>query len=794
MCAQVLGKLLKPFIKLQSKKSLPITNGLLKIDGLSSLVEIIRDKWGVPHVYAKNNHDLFMAFGFVHAQDRFWQMEVNRRGAAGTLSEVLGKASLDTDRVIRTFGINRMANRDLNVCDSETKALLQAYTDGVNAWLSHPSTRLPVEFGLLKYQPAPWTLLDCVLFMELLLWILQGNWALEPVLGNIAAVVGEEAMAELDPDYTVNPGIVKGGFDVNIKGIDGKFKTLKGPYLKLGGGSNAWVIAGSKTVSGKPIHMNDPHLAPSTPAIWYLAHLVGGDFNMTGVSLPGVPFIAIGHNARCSWSCCISSVDGVDLFVEKLNPDNPHQYRYKDKWLDAEIIDEPIKIKGKAEPFIEKVVVTRHGPLISGIEGLGAHGANEALAYCSVARDPGHMLRGAVKVNKMASWDDFMGARNDLDLFYQHVAYADIDGNIGSHVCCRAPLRKKGHDGRTPVPGWTGEFDWGDKYITCDQMPHCLNPEKGFVVVANNKPFEGDGYPYYLGNVWDPGFRARRITSVIAGMEKKVTVEDLMPLHVDYTSESGKDLVAHLEGFQTADPEAALALNMIRSWNGVLSADSTGGTVCELAIDFMIERVFEATIKTPSLVERAMGKGFHPLLNGIHEYFGSIPLILFRLLEKPESSWIRNAGGKQAVIEHGLRQSVRYLSGKLGKDPSKWAWGRLNKITFPHAFATQKPMDIVFNPPLRPMGGNAFTPCVSTSPPGRQWQEKDSVPSFRFAIDWSDPSKACCILPPGQSGNLASPHYMDMYDPWLKGEYIPLLWTREQIEANAEANLVLSSK
>lgn len=797
MSAHVIGRLLKPLVKLLGSRSLPVTSGMLTIGGLGAPVEIIRDTWGIPHIYAKNDQDLFRALGFVHAQDRFWQMEMYRRIGSGTLAEVLGKEGLAVDRAIRTFGLNRLARRDLDACDAATRAILDAYAGGVNAWLSQPSTRLPVEFTLLGHTPAPWAALDSVAIVEFIVWDLLGSWAQEPVLANIAARVGPDAMKEFDPDFSMNPGSIVDGFEVNLRGIDGKLAAMKLPYRRHGTGSNAWAISGQRTASGKPIHMGDPHLTPATPAVWYAVHLIGGGFNVTGASIAGMPFVPIGHNARCSWSCCMSMVDGVDLYMEKLDLANPRRYLYKNEWIDAAIIEEPITIKGKREPFIERVVVTRHGPVISGIEGLGLRGpagagsTPVALAYCSVARDPCNLMRGGIALALMGSWDDFLAAGQDLDMLFMHVTYADIDGNVGSHVCSRVPLRKKGHDGRMPVPGWTGELDWDDGYLPFDQLPHCLNPAKGFVVAANNKPFDGDGYPHYLGSTWDPGFRARRITEVIGSMDK-ASVEELKALNLDVVTAAGKDFVERLRQFETTDPDAAAALQLLRSWNGEASVGSAGAAACELAMHFTFERLLEASLDDKMLVDGGMGLGFHPILRELHEFAYSVPLILFRMLDTPGSAWCKKAGGRQAVIEHGLAQATRYLERKLGKDPKNWAWGRINTITFPHAFASQKPMDVVFNPPSRPMGGTATTVCVSWSPPGTRWHDKNTASTFRFAIDWADPSRAGCILPPGQSGHLASPHYADMLDPWLKGEYIPMLWTREQVEASAEAKLVLA--
>ncbi len=778
-----MAAILKFIIKGMGKKRLPQTSGAIQLQGLSAPVEIIRDKWGIPHVYAGSDHDLFFAQGFVHAQDRLWQMELLRRTASGTLSEMLGKVALDTDRALRTFGFRRLAAKDLENSTKELIDIGNAYAEGVNAYLKHPGAKMPVELSLLKHVPEPWSILDSLAFGRLMSFQLNGQFSLKINYARIAAAVGEDKIAELVPKYPGENPAVSPQVERNQLNPDGTLKALEGPFFKKGGGSNSWAISGKRTTTGKPIQCSDPHLSPSVPSIWYHNHLVGGRFNITGVSVPSTPLILIGHNARISWGFTVANVDAEDFFVEKMNPDNPAQYEYKGKWMDADVFNEPIKVKGEVQPFVEKVAWTRHGPIVSDIVGL----KDRRVALKSTALGPLRALEALCRLNLAGTWKECTDAIKVWDSPNQNMTYADVDGNFGSYVTGIIPVRAKGN-GLLPVPGWTGEFDWTGE-VPFDEKPHSLNAKKGFVVCANNRPVEAEKYPYYIASIFDPGYRARRITETIAAKEK-FSVEDCMKLHADVLCRPGLDFVKRLGDVKSEDPDVRLAIDLLEKWDGNLTVDCTGGTVYEAALPFIYKEIFAAKIGE-ALALDLMGRSFHPVLKSTTELFHSHTDILLNLLDNPESWWMEQAGGKYAVLERALGKTVAWLRAKLGKDPAKWSWGRLNKMVYPHAMALKKPLDKVFNVGNLPIGGDKNTVCQIGSPPG-EFSEKSWAPSYRQIVDLSDFSKSLVIIPPGQSGNLASPHYQDMFPMWHKGEYATMLWTREQVEAHAEAKLLLS--
>ncbi|HTP06732.1 MAG TPA: penicillin acylase family protein, partial [Anaerolineae bacterium] len=316
-----IGSVLRGGLTFLSKRRLPQIDGTLNVPGLTASVEIIRDRWGIPHIYAANTHDLFFAQGFAHAQDRLWQMELNRRTATGRLSEIFGEVALDTDRAVRTFGFARIAAIDLDNATDDVLTVMQAYADGVNAYLQHPARQLPVEFTLLRHTPEPWALLDSMAFMRVLVWQLSHAWYGEIVRAQVIETVGLEHAAELEIHYpAANPTTLPQGIEFNAIDTNGLLQALRGPFLDQGKGSNAWCVTGSKTTTGQPILCNDPHLPLMLPSLWYKVHLIGGAINTIGISLPGVPMVLIGHNDHIAWGMTLAYTDCEDLFIEKIDP------------------------------------------------------------------------------------------------------------------------------------------------------------------------------------------------------------------------------------------------------------------------------------------------------------------------------------------------------------------------------------------------------------------------------------------------------------------------------------------
>ncbi len=779
----IAGSIARQGLTWLGRRRLPQITGNIDIPGLHAPAEIIRDRWGIPHLYANDRHDLFFAQGFVHAQDRLFQMELNRRTSSGCLSEIFGPLALDTDRASRSFGFARLGRIDWENANDELRNVLLAYTEGVNAYLNHPDSKLPVEFTLLGYHPELWKPEDSSALARFMMWQLSHAWYGEIVRAQLIQAVGAERAAELEIHIpSQNPITLLRGIEFNRQLPGEGLQQVGGPFLKRGMGSNSWSVSASRTENGHAYLCNDMHMPLSQPSLWYGNHLIAGDFNVTGVGLPGVPMVLVGHNARIAWGMTLAYTDCEDLFIEQFDTQNPHRYRFRDDWLEAEIIPETIKVKGRPEAHVEKVVITHHGPVISDVVGY----PEQRLAVRSMALQPCQAFYGWYLLNQAADWDEFVEAVRLIDAPQLNINYADVDGNVGHWVSGKVPIRAKG-DGNIPAPGWTGDYEWVGE-VPFEEMPHALNPAQGYIVSCNHR-ITPDDYPYFLGNVWMNGYRARRIVDYFESRDV-LKVADFQALHVDFTCLPGAEFVASLDDFKSDDPDVVLALKILRAWDGKLTADSVAGALYEVARYHIVRNLMEPALGE-ALTFHWMGQGFHPVLLPSNEFYGHDTLVMLRLLSNPDSWWVVQAGGRHKVLSQGLAQAVRWLRAQLGADTQSWQWGRIHRAIFPHPLGLQKPLDRVFNCGPFPIGGDTDTPCQTATHPNAPYDSNSWAPSFRQIVDMSDLSQSLVIIPSGQSGQLGSPHYDDMIQPWLKGEYIPMLWTREQVESHAEGKLDL---
>jgi len=366
------------------------------------------------------------------------------------------------------------------------------------------------------------------------------------------------------------------------------------------------------------------------------------------------------------------------------------------------------------------------------------------------------------------------------------VAYADVEGNTGYWVTGTVPMRAKG-DGTVPAPGWTGEYEW-QGIVPFEEMPHALNARRGYILSCNHC-IVPDDYPHFLGNVWMNGYRACRLEAVLA-REEVLSLNDMRALQLDFNCIPGRELVGLLEGLATSDPDVQLALDRLRAWDGNLSADSVGGAFYEVTRYTLVRLLLEPSLGG-DLVARLQGKGPHPVLLDASELYGHDTIALLRMLQDPDSWWVRQAGGREAILTEGLKHAVQWLRAELGPDVDGWQWGKIHGAVFSHALGLQKPLDQVFSRGPFPIGGDTDTPCQTAMQPDDPYDVKAWAPSFRQIVDLGDLGRSLTITPPGQSGHLGSPHYDDLIAPWLKGEYHPMLWTREEVIGGAESRLVL---
>ena len=761
------------------RRSFPDVSGVVQAPGLYRPVEVIRDRWGVPHIYAEDNRDLFFAQGYVHAQDRLWQMEFNRRIGSGTLSEVLGEATLDTDRFLRTVGLRRAAEKDWEIMDAETRQILQDYATGVNAFIDTHRDRLPLEFLALGFEPAPWTPLDTLVWGKVMSWQLSGNWRTELLRAKIIARLGEEKAQDLLPPYPgsgpfIIPPEARRYADLGNPALDSyvpiaRLLAADGPGI----GSNNWVVDGSLTASGKPLLANDPHLGIQMPAIWYEMGLHGGDFDVVGATFAGAPAVIIGHNERIAWGVTNLGPDVQDLYLEKLNPDAANQYEYMGQWENMEVIREEIKVKGQ-EPVILEVRLTCHGPLLNDV----VSGLEQPTALRWTALDTMQLFKSVLRINLAQDWESFREALRYWDVPSQNFVYADVDGNIGYQSPGRIPIRANG-DGSVPVPGWTGEYEWIG-YIAFDELPYVFNPPTHFVVTANNKVVPDD-YPYLLSTQWAPGYRAQRIVDLLTAKAGSgpLTADDMRDIQADVYSLPGESLKRYfLEATPGNDLEER-ALEQVRGWDGFNDADSPGAAILAVFTQEIAHAVFADELGDE-------------LFNDYGDHLRALEAIL----ADAEASWLDDITTpvletRQEIVQRAFAKTVERLSGLLGNRSNQWAWGRLHTATFvsnPLGVSDIALLERLVNKGPFPMGGSGYT--VNNTGYNDKF-EQQTVSSYRQIVDLSDWGNCRSQHTTGQSGQPLHKHYADMIQPWRAVQHHRMLFDRDQIKVEQEGTLIL---
>lgn len=766
---------LKPSVQKNARKNLPELDGTFEHEGLTKPVKVYRDKWGIPHIYADNLKDLAFAQGYVHAQDRLWQMDMTRRAARGQISEIIGKPGLDTDRVTRTLGFDRLAQADLPDVPTDLRNDIESYCNGINTYIDKLGNNLAPEYKLLKFKPRKWDVIDVLATGRMLAWQMSFAWFGEVVRARIIDKVGMEHAKDLEIHYPdENPsGLEKTG-EVNIVLDDGMLKAMNGPFLKPIKGSNGWAVAGSKTRSGSPLLCNDPHLPLTQPGLWYENHLCCDEVEVTGVSMPGLPMVLIGHNRNIAWGMTLAFTDIQDTYIEQFTDNTMQKYRFKDTELDSEIITEVIKIKGEKD-HTERVVITQHGPVLSDVIGYD----NAKLTLHSKALGKSAMIQGWYELNKAKDWKEFIHALKHIGAPALNVPYADTDGNIGYWVTGKVPIRK-GFDGSLPAEGWTGEMEWEGE-VPFEEMPHTYNPEKGYVVTCNHKIIPDD-YPHFLGNIWMNGYRANRLEELF-GKKEKFAIDDMKRMQLDVQCIPALQFIEEYRGLRLDDLNLDLMKQQLISWDGQLTTETVAGCIYQVTRHFMSEVLFEEKLGL-ELVLQTKGKGFNDSLIPQHEFYGYDTITLLRLLKDPENWWIKEAGGREKVMEESLKRAYQYLSEKLGEDMDRWHWGRVHHVTMHHPIGAKKPLDKLFNQGPYPIPGDTDTLLQTANMANHPLGDHIVAPSYRQIIDMGNLSNSVSVMPAGQSGNMMSPHYADQMQMWLDGKYHPMLWMRAEVEAN----------
>ena len=791
-------------LKLLCKSRLPSLDGNLKISGLDSNIKISRDKWGIPHILAQGQSDLFFAQGFVHAQDRLWQMEFNRRLVAGRLSEILGKPTVSLDRWLRTLRMYHVASLEKGLLEDKTINLLQAYADGINYFIKN--RKLPIEFLLLRYKPEPWKIVDTLAWIKMMSWSLSVNWEAELLRAKLIETIGADLASELELPHLIRwPYIIPPGTDVSHINLQTKKEnkingsnTIPSPHEGLG--SNNWVISKDKTASGCPLLSNDMHLPLSIPSIWYENHLIANDLNVNGVTFPGIPGVISGHNGKVAWGFTNGFADVQDLYIEKLqeDPDGNILYECNGKWEKAEIINEQINVRGH-NTEIETVVITRHGPIINNLaEELRG---NKQLALKWTSLEPNTMIEGLFDMMTAKSCQEFHLALKKWVAPVQNVVYADSAGNIGYTYAGKIPIRAKGN-GQFPVPGWSDEYNWVG-YTPFEQLPHLLNPPQGYIVTANNRTVPED-YPVRIDIEPISGDRAQRIAELlIDNNQEKINIEYIKMMQYDQLSTSARVYSRYIANLKIKpnepNPKIEKAIALIKHWDGRLNPDNPAATIYKVHTHKLIRTLLDSKFQSPAsnlenhnkdsnkthdLVERVMGKGPTPILAEI-SVFGEywLPWLLSKL-EDQESHWfdIGNGEKRDDILYKTLLDTVLELEEEFGPHIQNWEWGRIHKLKFTHALGASKSISKLFNRGPYPIGGD-HTTIFATGTYYHTLNHSPMIgPPFRMIIDLGDFNNSLGMLIPGQSGNPASRHYDDQIGDWFIGNYHPMVLDIDNIE------------
>ena len=750
-------------------KALAIVSGELRAKGLNRSVNVLRDRWGVAHIYAENQHDLFFAQGVVAAQDRLFQMELWKRAGQGRLAEILGPSMLARDVNARALRYRGDMKAEYASYSPDTKEILTAFTDGINSYIASLSAPdgpgLPLEFQLAQFSPDAWHPEDCLNRMAA--FSMTGNADTELEHARALAELGANKSAkffDFDPPVALDPaqGLDLSGLTPELlKNLVGSDHRIEFPPHALEG-SNNWTISGTLTASGKPLLANDPHRVIAIPSLRYMIHLVAPGWNVIGAGEPGLPGVALGHNENIAWGFTIFGLDQQDLYVEELNPANELEYKTETGWNKMDVQRERFLVKGSA-PIEVDLKFTRHGPILW-------QDGKRALALRWVGTEPGTAgYLASLAIDRAANWDQFEAAVARWRVPSENLVYADAAGNIGEHSAGLAPVRA--WTGLLPVPG-NANYNWTG-FVPPSELPHTFNPKDGFVATANNKMIP-DRYPYNVGFEWAPNYRVARICNVIDSAKRdrhKLAVADMESLQSDVTSLPALEFLQLIKSLPLiSDPTLADFLH----WDGQLTRESSDAAL------------FEVWFQTISLDLAQRFSKQHS-----ERYSDVPPENVLRILSHPEHDLFGadSLAERDRMLAETLQSARKELEKRLGSNASQWTWGPLHTINFRHALdqqpAAKQTLDM--GPLSRP--GDEYT-VNATGIEGDSW-EQISGASYREILDTSNWDQSVAVNTPGQSGQPGSPHYSDLMKLWDAGRYFPLVYSRGAVEKETTDRLML---
>ena len=821
---------------------LPQTAGAIDVDGLQAQVEILRDDWGVPHLYASNMHDLFFAQGFTHAQDRWWQMEFSRHIGRGSIQELTGKndSLLGTDVFIRTVGWLQAAQRDYEVLTEETRSYLQAFADGVNAYiLNRPADDLALEYRLLGVTGVniaiePWSPLDSIVWGKVMAWNLTDSYSYDLARAELIDHLGQEMYEDYHPPFpfgqkptivqpedlpltaeslsTARAGSLAAMVVPSNRNVAGNVKP--GSWISFGSdlgiGSNNWVATGTMTASGGALLANDPHLGIQMPSIWYEIGLhcypVTDDcpLDVTGFALPAAPGVIIGHNASIAWGVTNVGADIQDLYAIQLNPDNPLQYQWNGEWRDITVREETIRFGDSEEPITIQVRDTHLGPIINDNQidpdtgELLDFNSADPLVLRWTGHDAGTLFKSVMMLNLASDWGEFREALKYWTLPAQNFVYADVRGNIGYQMPGSIPIRPGHRDGLLPATAYTDDDVW-QGYIPFDSLPRIYNPERDYIATANQPvvPLEfyeqlaaelGEENYYIFSYDWSYGYRGQRIVDMLQGI-KPHSADSFRVIQGDNLNINAQEVLPYLTELAFEQQASAEARDFLSTWDFQNSIDSAqAGLYAQFSVR-LLDNLFNDQL--PEDLPASPGD--------------LLPAAL--LMQDPMNTWWDDARTSDVaetrddIIRRSFDEAVQAMVDRFGSSPADWRWGAMHTATF-----VSNPLglsgidlieDMVNRGPVETSGGSEI---VNATGWGIDYGADDedttfqvgSLPSMRMIVDLSDFGKSRTMHTTGQSGHPFSEHYDDMIDAWRYFDYHPMLWTRGQVENAADERLVLN--
>tara|TARA_B100001964_G_scaffold232591_1_gene288579 strand:+ start:929 stop:3385 length:2457 start_codon:yes stop_codon:yes gene_type:complete len=767
------------------RTSLPQTEGEITLPGLTAPVTVTRDTHGIPWIEANTQNDAYFALGFVHAQDRLWQMDIMRRTGAGRLSEILGSDMLPRDRLARALGLARLAKAGLEHLSLPMRDSLESYSNGVNAYLATRTGTLPPEFIILSYEPEPWKPVDSLIWGKLMALWLSSNRREELLRSRLATKLNTPLLEDLWMS-SQQSGVTKA--DTGNPGANAATQTAPSnrtslSFSKLGhlfdglwtnglwhasskpkeflSASNNWVLSGRHTKSGIPLLANDPHLWMSMPGVWYLARLTTPERDLAGATAPGVPFTVLGHNSHIAWGFTTTHSDTQDFFIERLDPEKPGLYLTPEGPRSFLTRYETISVRGDQDEVLE-LRETRHGPVISDILEDADIDPGHVLALADPAQRSDDLTAQAIyHLNMARNWREFTAAIKDFHSPQQNIVYADVAGNIGFYAPGRLPLRKDG-DGTAPVPGWNGDFDWTG-FIPFDQLPHALNPPSGRAVTANQKIVE-DGYPHLLSAKWRAPYRARRIHERLSA-EEKHDLESMTTIQHDSVSLMARDILPLMLSIKGNDPDSSKALALLQDWDAVMDRNRPEPLIFSSWLEHLQKRI--AADELGDLYDdiHRIRPGFLTAVLAGRTFSGHDWCDDGRTVEMETCAY-------QLIL--ALGDATTALRKAYGNWIETWRWGDAHRLSFSSPLLSRLPLlGTLAATIVETDGGNETVNrgAYKSNESGTIFTHFHG-PGMRAVYDLSKLEDSLFMIAPGQSGNVYSHYFNDLVIPWRDGHYV----------------------